>query len=146
MSRIILKLTHDERIAFIAAARAMLGAPFRHQGRTRQGMDCLGFVYLALVAIGKRPNNRTDYGRLPANLKLEQGLLDHLGPPISKRDILAGDVVSMSWADVDCHVGIVTPHRAYGIGLIHCYLNNQRVVEHGIDATWLNYITGVYRT
>ena len=32
--------------AIIAAARAWLGVPWRHQGRTRQGVDCAGLVVL----------------------------------------------------------------------------------------------------
>jgi cell wall-associated NlpC family hydrolase len=30
----------------VSAARSWLGVPWRHQGRTRQGVDCAGLVVL----------------------------------------------------------------------------------------------------
>ncbi len=35
------------------AARKYLGTPFRHQGRTIYGMDCLGLVLTSLKDSGK---------------------------------------------------------------------------------------------
>lgn len=37
------------RAAIITAARAQLGTPFRHQGRSAQGVDCVGL----LICIGR---------------------------------------------------------------------------------------------
>jgi cell wall-associated NlpC family hydrolase len=38
--------------AIIAAARSWLGVPWRHQGRTRQGVDCAGLVVLVGRGLG----------------------------------------------------------------------------------------------
>lgn len=40
--------------AIVAAARALLGAPFRAQGRSERGVDCLGLVILACARAGLR--------------------------------------------------------------------------------------------
>lgn len=50
--------------AFIAAARGYLGVPWRHQGRTDKGMDCVGLVVLALRAIGVDAPLTATYGRM----------------------------------------------------------------------------------
>jgi len=144
MSRMIESLSADERQALIAAARSFLSVPFRHQGRTVQGIDCIGLLVLSFAVIGKPLSNRIDYGRTPSNAKLEVSLVEHFGPAIAGEPE-PGDVVSMRWGGEVCHVGIVTPHPDRGIGLIHCYLSSQRVIEHGIDSIWRHRIVGVYR-
>jgi cell wall-associated NlpC family hydrolase len=143
MSRLIEPLTADERLGLIAAARSFMGAPFRHQGRTAEGMDCIGLLGLSFALIGKLLRDRTDYGRIPAHKKLQRELAEHFGPPVPG-DPVPGDVVSLAWAGEPCHVAIVTPHPDRGIGLIHCYLHSQRVIEHGIDPKWRSRICGRY--
>ena len=147
MTRLIEPLSADERLALIAAARSFLGVPFRHQGRTVKGMDCIGLIVLAFAAIGKPLRNRSDYGRLPANAKLDRELLEHFGEGFAP-DYLEpqpGDVVSMTWAKEAAHVAIITPHPDRRIGLIHSSRDFDRVVEHGIDADWRSRIVKVYR-
>lgn len=145
MSRIIPPLTEEQRAALIISARSMLGMKFRHQGRTTRAADCLGFAALALAGIGIEIEPRTDYGRSPAHDLLARELENYLGPPINEVP-LPGDFVTCSWAVEPSHVALVTPHPAYGIGMIHCYLTAGKVVEHGIDPLWLTRIRGVYRT
>lgn len=38
--------------ALIAAARSLLGVPFKHQGRNEFGLDCIGLVTLAMERAG----------------------------------------------------------------------------------------------
>lgn len=142
--RIIPPLSEEQKVAFIAAARSYMGVKFRHQGRTRRGVDCVGHVVLSLRDIGLSPNDRTNYGILPYEKQLEAVLRDHFGPPVAGAPQPA-DVVLMKWAGEVCHTGIITPHPDYGIGIVHCYLSSQKVVEHGIDDTWRRRIVEVYR-
>ncbi len=50
--------------AFVSAARGYLGVPWKHQGRTDKGMDCVGLVVLALRAIGVDAPLAATYGRM----------------------------------------------------------------------------------
>lgn len=151
MTRIVPAFTDEQKAAFIAAARTMLGRPFRHQGRTLDGMDCIGFLGLSVVAasgIALKP--RTDYGRLPAHKKLERELTAHLGEPLvlgrlpSSFELQPAQVVTSAWEVESNHVAIVVPHPERGVGLIHCYAGQKKVVEHGIDPIWRARITGVW--
>lgn len=152
MSRILPEFTDEQRIAFVANARTMLGRPFRHQGRTLAGMDCIGFLGLCVartLGIGLKP--RSDYGRLPAQQKLERELTAHLGVPLAlgalprEFALQPAQVVTCTWYENPSHVAIVVPHPDYGVGLIHSYLNAQKVVEHGVDAVWRSRIIGVWQ-
>lgn len=152
MSRSLPQFTDEQRVAFVANARAMRGRPFRHQGRTLDGMDCIGFLGLAVAAtLGIRLQPRTDYGRTPSQKKLERELTAYLGEPLAVRPISTSfelqpsQVVTCAWSVEANHVAIIVPHPERGVGMIHCYLAAQKVVEHGIDAVWRSRITGVWQ-
>lgn len=155
MDRIIPPLSDDEKAQVIAAARALLtvvngrAVPFRHQGRTLRGIDCIGVLAAAFGVLGYPIEDRTDYGRLPADRKLSASLELHFGPPVQRGPVPADvlqpcDVVAMAWGSENTHVGLVVPHP-HGVGLVHAYLSAQRVIEHRIDDLWRSRITEVYR-
>lgn len=146
--------TDAEKEAVIEAARAFLGCPWRHQGRRRTGIDCLGLVALSYGSV--RPVvDRSGYGRTPYNGALRASLVEHFGPPVASRpvalsDLQPGDLVTMRWTGEEQHVAIVTPHP-HGLGLIHSYASapgqyaGGQVVEHRITPDWLALIHEVFR-
>jgi hypothetical protein len=76
----------------VAVARTLLGVPCRHQGRTRQGVDCAGLVVLVGRGLGLADYDTTAYGRRPEG----QGFVQHFrtamdGLPLPKAG--AGDVL-----------------------------------------------------
>lgn len=157
--RVVPPLSDDQKSEVIAAARTLLTArkhalyrfqavPFRHQGRTLRGMDCIGVLVYAFGKAGFVLNDRTDYGRLPANRKLAASMVEHFGEalpgPYRMEDLRPGDLVTMSWGAEECHVALIVDHP-YGIGMLHAYNSAQRVVEHRVDDLVLKRITAVYR-
>lgn len=144
MTRAVAPLNDAERIAFVAAARAMLGVRWKHQGRTRNGVDCAGLVIYALRAIGREPHDITGYGRRPYRNALDAAVRVNFGAP-QATEPRAGDVLLVRDGNAaPNHVGIVGdgPH---GLTLIHAYAPNKEVVEMTIDALWRAKIIGVYR-
>lgn len=140
-------LSEAERAAFIAAARAMMNWPWRHQGRTERGIDCLGFVKLAISTV-RAVVDREGYGRTPYNRQLRASLVEHFGPPVA--DLQPADIVSMAWTGEERHLAIVTDYPE-GLGLIHCYArapggrSGGRVVEHRLDESWRRNIIEAFR-
>ena len=51
--------------AIVAAARTWLGVPWRHQGRTRQGVDCAGLVVLVGRGLGPAIGENVSAGGCP---------------------------------------------------------------------------------
>lgn len=146
-------LTEAERAVMLEQARATLGLPWRHKGRSDRGVDCLGEVWLVLartlqITRGESlPLPRKDYGRRPFNRELREGLIEYIGEPVAGPPV-PGVVVTMTWAGEEHHVGLVVPHPFHGIGLIHAdntAAGGPRVVEHGIDAIWQRRILEVFR-
>lgn len=152
--RLIPELDDYERAHVIAVARSLLTAhkggpvPFRHQGRTLRGLDCIGVLAYAFGSLGYPIEDRIDYGRLPADRKLAASLSDHFGQPIAKsprmEQLRPCDVVTMSWGAEECHVALVVDHP-HGVGMVHAYASSKRVIEHRIDDLVLSRIHSVFR-
>lgn len=128
----------EERVQFVAAARARLNTPWGHHGRRTGRLDCVGLVWVALCAVRDVPTAPTDYGRLPHERTLRRRLIEWFGPPVP-REPVPGDVVTWRLSGEEHHVGVVGDHPERGVSLIHSHslaagLGGGRVIEHGIDA------------
>lgn len=141
--RLIAPLTADERRAFIDAARARVGTPFRHRGRTATGLDCIGLLVVALHAAGRVPVDRRTYGRAPDRDKLRETVREHFGPPVA--DMQPGDIVLMRWSDRPQHVALVGDYAHGGLSLIHADSSFGAVTEHNLAAPWVARIVETYR-
>lgn len=127
------------------AARGYLDTPFRHQGRSRSGLDCIGLLVLALADCGRAVDDVTSYGANPYRGQLEANLLREFGPAISKADAQPGDIVAIDFAGATRHVGVLGEYVHGGLSLIHTDQDVGRVVEHRLDGKWARRITGVWR-
>lgn len=63
--------------AFIAAARSYIRTPWKHQGRTRSGVDCIGLVVLAGRDCGLDLPLEANYGRFQAYWAMKPILMQH---------------------------------------------------------------------
>lgn len=132
---------HAETI--IAAARACVGTPFRHQGRLPGvGLDCAGLGIVAAKSVGIEVKDFLGYPRNPFDGMLkkmfdEQKNLQQIGV----HDAMPGDVLLLRINAAPQHVAILS-HNNY---MIHSYQNIGRVVEQRIDELWRRKIIAVYR-
>ena len=140
-------LSGQERAAFIAEARSYVSPPvrFRHQGRTRNGVDCAGLLLLSMAAIGRPIQDLSAYGREPLGNGLRAMLVANLGEPVPKADMRPGDVVLMRFRGEPTHVGLVADYIYGGLSLVHTFAQVKKVVEHRIDDEWMGHIVEVWR-
>jgi hypothetical protein len=148
--RIVAPLTDAERAGFIAAARDLVGVPFRHRGRSLRGVDCAGEVAVSLATQGRAVQDRAHYGRNPANDGLREVCRAHFGDPIPVAELRAGDVALMAHhADPRCrepnHVGVLFDHPNGGLAMVHALAQNQRVIAHRLEAQHYARILEGYR-
>lgn len=123
----------------IDQARAWLGVPFLHQGRTRHGADCLGYISALLAELGSQtfltylPKT---YGRGPQSL-----LLEGLTRLTREIPLQPAALVLIQWPMTSdaSHAGIYT-----GESLIHCTEENRKVVEHGYRDPWVRRTVSVW--
>lgn len=128
----------------VFAARSFVGTPWRHQGRTVRGIDCIGLADMSIGTVRPLAKARTDYGRLPSNGKLRASLIEHFGLPVSD-GLRFGDWVTMKWAGEEHHLALVADHPVHPFSLIHASNLDGRVIEHGADPQWRRRIVDVFR-
>ena len=129
-------MTADE---IVAAARAELGTPFAHQGRTPgKALDCIGLV----IVVARNWHDVAEpgaYGRLPVDGRLESEVDAH--PLLVRvREPQAGDVLLMRF-------GVNPQHAAICAGetIIHSYSSVGKVVEHRFSDVWRKRVVRAYR-
>lgn len=116
----------------VAAARDWKGVPFLHQGRSRHGVDCIGFIAAMCAELGISkwlellPHNyaRNPQAQLSAALHAHASLSYHLQP---------GIVLLIKWPKSEhaSHCAIYT-----GESMIHSYQRLGAVKEHSYDEVW----------
>ena len=132
------KVTIEE---VMATARSWVGVPYKHQGRSRRGVDCGGL----LLCIGRDLGVRllepsVEYSMSPDPEIIEKGITDNCTLVSNIDDIRPGDIIHFSFAGEPRHVGMATD-----IGVIHSWAKPKKVVEHRIDTVWKNRIINIYR-
>ena len=140
-------LSPAETVAFIAEARTYLAPPvrFRHQGRTKAGVDCAGLLLASMAALGRPITDLSAYGREPLGGGLRAMLVANLGEPVPKDEMRPGDVVLMRFRGEPSHVGLLGDYLYGGLSLIHTFAQVKKVVEHRVDEEWDGYILEVFR-
>lgn len=120
-----------KREDIVAAARRWLGVPFRHQGRSRQGIDCAGLIELVGVDLGlmsRLTPAQLRYARVPNPNQMRRSLESHL-IEIEKDAWMTGDVLWLRVMNLPMHLAIATEHS-----MIHAYSHAGRVVENGFPS------------
>lgn len=112
-----------------AAARALVGAPFRLHGRDRaHGLDCVGVAAIALRAAGHD-------GAVPAGYALRSGDWRRFAPfshgLVRCGGTVPGDVVLCRVAPGQVHLVVRT-----AAGFVHADAALRRVVERPGDPPW----------
>lgn len=123
----------------IAVARSWVGVRFLHQGRTRNGIDCIGLALavgeeLELLPAGVDQRN---YARHPSSSLLVE--------EISKVCTPAGvaepaSLLVIAWGRDPYHVAICT-----GPTMIHASYSARKVVENGFRHPWPKLTRSAWR-
>lgn len=119
--------------ALIASARTWLGVLYRHQGRSRVGVDCAGFIICLGAENHLMPPRFRDvrrYGRAPSAELI--AAIEAICRPADSAVPASLVVIQWPGAPAPSHVALCT-----GPNLIQCYGAAGRVVEAGYRGPWL---------
>lgn len=126
----------------VSAARAAIGTPFQHQGRSvGQALDCAGLIVHVAREIGAEYVDTAGYSRLPSHGLLQAALdLQPCLMPVSIGDLQPGDVLLMRFKNEPQHLAVCA-----GDTIIHSYSTVGQVCEHRLADVWVSRIVSVYR-
>jgi cell wall-associated NlpC family hydrolase len=108
--------------------------PWRHQGRTRAGVDCAGLVVMVARALKLTDYDSTNYSRRAHG----QAFVEHFRAGmdgIRVAEAAPGDVLVFADHAYPCHCGFLTtkwgqPH------LLHAHITRRKVVEEPYAGEW----------
>lgn len=154
----------------VTQLRAFLGVRWRHRGRDKDGVDCIGLVWQALLAAGWKPRHPE---RLPIRYSREAlgdkliSLLRGEGRRIGRADadwsdvenqllLRPGDVLAFRFGDDEPaqHIGAITIEADLEQGtvlvatppyFIHADASEGRVIEHALSGDWPSRVCAVFR-
>jgi len=129
--------------AIVAEARTWLGVPWRHQGRSRAGVDCAGLVVLVARALELADHDSTAYGRRAQG----QGFVEHFRghmDGITVTQARPGDVLVFADQAYPCHCGFLT-ERLGRPHLLHAHATRRQVIEEPYAGEWPAKIKFAFR-
>ena len=137
----------DPKVAIaISTARSFMDCKWRHRGRNKFGIDCIGIIVNAYQAAGIPIEDRLDYGRTPWKDGLENELERQFGPPVKDESLFDfGDIAIFDLTGRGAsHVGILTPSRTAPFACVHSLLQHS-VSENDLTGKWERWLSGVYK-
>ena len=123
------------RETVVAEARSWRDVRWLHQGRSRQGIDCIGLVVVVRKALGIGDYDLTGYPRSPdgtfmTNFFKAGGI--RVGIPQAQ----PADLLLFRDAMSPCHVGIVTARTGDVMHMIHALATRHKVIEEPVLHEW----------
>lgn len=126
------------------AARAYVGAPFRHYGRTAGGLDCVGVVLLAARDARIAVDDPGKYAKGRRGFDVRAWLRARMDELPAGAEAADGDILLFADGLYPAHVGIrSTLHRLPHV--IHAHLRAGMVVEEPLAHDLARTFRGAYR-
>ena len=133
---------HLRASEIIHEARQWIGVPWRHQGRSRMGVDCVGLIVVVAAKFGLHPTGDVpNYGRRAFDQSLLESLAANGCERIAPRYFEPADVIAFHHGHLTCHLGLAAPDGR----LIHSFARRRRVVEEPLGEWWLERMTSAWR-
>jgi cell wall-associated NlpC family hydrolase len=127
----------------IAAARACIDTPFRHQGRIAgRALDCGGLGVHVLQSLELPVVDPTAYSRLPSQGQLLAILQSQPAlRQVPREQAEPGDILLVRIGREPSHIAVQTGEYS----IVHAYQPVGRVIEHGMDQTWRDSIVAAFQ-
>jgi cell wall-associated NlpC family hydrolase len=130
-----------ERI--VAEARSWLGVPWRHQGRTRSGIDCVGLVVCVAHALDLSNYDSTGYSRRAQGQRFVEHFRSNMDG-VAIPDAGPGDVLVFADQAYPCHCGFLTERLGHP-HLLHAHATRRQVIEEPYAGEWSAKIKFAFR-
>lgn len=127
-----------DRNGIVTAARSYLGVKWRHRGRDRTGLDCIGLLLVTGKALGlDLQDTDLQYHRHP-DFELFKDMIRRQSRLGSLNDIRHGSILMLNQGAIPCHCGIATLDGKPAF--IHAALMRRKVVEEPLSVHFGNLV------
>jgi cell wall-associated NlpC family hydrolase len=127
----------------VAEARAWVGVRYAHQGRSREGVDCIGLPVCVRAALGLPELDVAGYERTATDSAMLDFCRKHM-VQVAADALQPGDVLVCVNGTMR-HMAIVADYLYGGHSIIHAWLPARAVVECRLDDKFMAGVTGCFR-
>ena len=136
---------HARANDIVSVANELVGLIYRHQGRGKEGVDCVGVPIYIAHRLGLSDWDTKDYGPRPALQVFNKMIITTGATRIPMSDLSHGDMVQVSWDGAPpVHVGIIEVDERDQMWMIHAFLLHRKVsrdpvtlkIERSFVAAW----------
>jgi hypothetical protein len=133
-----------KRRDIIAEARKWIGVPYRHQGRGKFGIDCVGLLIEVAKGLGHPVNAPSAYSSMPQGYLLLNPCNVQLWKP-ARQAVIPGDLgVYWGWNQAEPqHFAFIGEH-AGRLTVIHSFSKYSEVVEQAYNRLWVKKFHCLY--
>ncbi len=130
---------------FHQVAHKYIDVPFKHQGRTDMGLDCVGLAVRCAIDCGYMGIEEAPYAKEPAHHFLQHMVEKHMQGPMD-RELKINDLAIMCLrkGGPPVHAGIITYHPD-GLGIIHTFGAIGKVVYHRVPEELMDRLIAIYQ-
>lgn len=127
----------------VAAARRWLNVRYRHQGRNRDGVDCIGLPVCVRQDLDLRPMDAGAYARRTTDSEMLEFCRRNMRE-VSRANLQPGDIL-VQMHGVVRHMAIVADYPFGGLSIIHAWLPNRKVAECRLEDEFMRDVRGCFR-
>lgn len=136
----IVKASRDN---IVQIAQSYINVPFKHQGRNRRGLDCVGLLVCVASYLKLSDYDIYDYSRIPRNFDLLQHIERAGAVKISPMLYKHGSFMVFRARRLPMHVAIVS-NKNNQRDIIHVYYPRGKVVKEPLGEWWKDRIVGAF--
>jgi cell wall-associated NlpC family hydrolase len=125
---------------YLKQARSYINTPFKHQGRSRNGLDCIGIIVVPLNDVGFFSYDNKNYRKYGLGGEIIEVLSKFCYEVPKPLEYKPGDILMFS-KNSSQHLAIYTDKNT----IIHAHNFVGKVVEHSLTKEWKESISKVFR-
>lgn len=126
----------------IDEARTWIDVPWRHAGRNRAGIDCVGLGVVVTRALGICDYDVVTYSKEPTD-----GMLKHIetvADQIPIQDAKIGDILILNFGPYPFHAGFLAEKDGKPM-IVHANARARKVIEEPYARDWKRATSHAYR-
>ena len=130
------------RDKIVSIARRYVGTPYRHQGRSAQGLDCVGLIVVIADELGIDCKDVPNYRRRSMGTEFFQAFNNAGCRQKSLAARLPGDIIILKFGMRAQHAAILTDRNT----IIHAFASTSRstVIEEHYSQQWIDRSVACY--
>ena len=117
------------RDAIVREAQSWVGVKWKHKGRNRKGIECVGLIVNVIHAVTGVVVEVPPYDQRPSTEAAFRGVKEY-ADRILEKDAKPGDLVQLRYGDHAAHFGFLTER-----GVIHAHARHRKVIEQRLRHT-----------